>query len=48
MKKSLNKETYSTDWIITKWWEKTIYVIGFIASILWTIGFIIGFFEELL
>jgi hypothetical protein len=40
--------TYSPDtgkrtWGLTRWYEKTIYVIGFICTIYFAIAFMVGF-----
>jgi len=36
--KKKNKKT----WILNKWWEKTIFIVGVIYSTLFIIGFTIG------
>ena len=43
MKTNYNPETGKTTWELNKWYQKTIYVMGFIALIIWSISFIYGF-----
>jgi hypothetical protein len=31
------------DWILSKWYDKAIYVLGWIWLVLFVIGFVIGF-----
>lgn len=35
----------SKDWILDKWYEKIIHVVGWISTILFIAGFIVGFIE---
>jgi hypothetical protein len=32
-------------WILDKWYDKTIYIVGYISTILFIAGFIVGFLE---
>ena len=47
MQKKFDAETGKFTWLITEWWQKTIYVIGWIYVILFLAGFIVGFVSTL-
>lgn len=42
MHNNFNKKTNKNEWILDKWYSKTIYVIGIIEVILFILGFFIG------
>lgn len=42
MKTTFNKETYKWEWNLTRWYEKTIYVLALIYTSLVVIAFIAG------
>jgi hypothetical protein len=33
-------------WQLTKWYEKVVYVVGWVCTILFLLGFIMGFMQE--
>lgn len=43
MKSIFDKETGKKTWELDKWYEKTIYIIGYVLSILYVFSFAIGF-----
>jgi hypothetical protein len=47
MKRIINKEELRVEWNLDKWYEKCVYVFGWIYTILVMIGFIVGFVEAL-
>ena len=47
MQKKYDQTTGKTTWLLDKWWQKTIYVIGVIYVVLFTLGFIVGFINVL-
>ena len=47
MQTKFDAETGKTAWIMDKWYQKTLYVLGWIYFVLFTLGFIIGFINAL-
>ena len=43
MQTKFDAETGKTTWLIDRWWQKTLYVMGIIYVVLFTLGFIAGF-----
>ena len=41
----LNEESKRTEWTLNAWYEKTVYVCGWIAMIFFLFGFIQGIIE---
>jgi hypothetical protein len=47
MKTTFNTETGVKTWHLDKWYEKTIYISGYIFVIFFTIGFVAGVLENM-
>lgn len=43
-----NEATHKHEWVLYKWWDKTVYVIGLVTFWLYAIGFALGFVFGLL
>ena len=41
------KNIYEKQWIISRWYEKVILVVGYVCTFFFLIGFIVGILEEL-
>ena len=46
MKKQFNSEDGKMTWGLDAWYEKTIFVLGWIGLIFWALAFIGAFFAE--
>ena len=42
-----NQEELKREWVLNRWYEKTVYVFGFIYTMLLLIAFIFGFIQNL-
>ena len=43
MKTRARTERIKKDWVLNKWWEKVIYVLGILSAIYYALCFIAGF-----
>jgi hypothetical protein len=48
MKTKFNKSTGRNEWVLTAWYEKVAYVIGFAYSVMMVAAFCIGFISGVL
>lgn len=48
MKRIVDKEELRVHWQLTGWYEKTIYVVGFITTVVLVVSFVTGFISGLL
>lgn len=46
MKKVFNEDTRKFDWELTWWFDKTMYVVGWIFTLLFLAGFVEGLFSR--
>jgi len=42
MDKNYNKDTGKTTWLMTEWYQKTFYVIGYITIVFYSACFVLG------
>jgi hypothetical protein len=47
MQKIEQAEAVRKNWLLDKWYEKTIYVFGVIYTVLLVLSFVVGFIAEL-
>jgi len=47
MKTTFDMATGRRDWIMDRWYQKTIYVAGIIFTIIFLSGFLVGLIDEL-
>jgi len=47
MKIQINKKEMKREWVLNKWYQKTIYVFGIISFILYALAFTLGLIEAI-
>lgn len=48
MKIQINQQELKKEWVINKWYEKVIYVIGFVYAFIFALAFVIGVIDGII
>lgn len=48
MKRIVDKEEMRVNWLINHWYEKVVYVVGYIFTAIMVVSFIVGFISGLM
>jgi len=47
MRTQYNEREHKNEWVLERWYEKTVHVFGWIWAVLFMLGFLYGFFDAL-